>query len=135
MLDIKMIIDNPISVIEKLNTRGKDYSEEINNIVNFYQSFVVLSQKEDGLREEMNKMAKQIAMDPSDDNKNKARELSDEIKIISAQTKESYQEYYELALKIPNIPSDETPIGDNEIDNVVIETFGNINSNKQTLPH
>jgi seryl-tRNA synthetase len=134
MLDIKKIIENPTLVIEKLNTRGENYDQNITDLISSYKKFVLSSQEEDKLRTQLNILTKEISESNNNDNIKKASVISNNIKVVSNNTKKFHDEYINVMLTIPNIPSKLTPIGDDEKNNIVIETSA-VDLEKKSLPH
>lgn len=134
MLDIKKILKDKNASIEQLNKRGSDFAPVIEELLVNYNKFLALTEDEKVIREELNKISKTIATDPSEDNKQKASKVSKDAKEVSQKAKDAYEEYRLVALTLPNFPSDSTPIGADETENVVIADFGEI-KNKKSKPH
>lgn len=145
MLDIKLIRENPQLIQERLNGRSGKYdiepilqldrkqreieatrsqlqarSNEIGKIVGQKIKSGINAQSPEiqGLRDEGNSIKAQLS------------ELEPEEKVLKA-------EIEQLVLALPNLPSDSTPIGKSEEDNVEVRRWGDeyIPQNPNILPH
>ena len=64
------------------------------------------------------------------------RELSQKIKVLTAEANTTKTEIDTLLLTIPNMPESSTPVGDSEDDNITIKTWGELPSfDFQLKPH
>ena len=145
VLDIKQIRDNPQLVQERLNTRGNNY--EIQPIVDLDKQQRELEAKRNQLQARSNEIAKLIPEKVKAGNDPKGSEiqaLRDEGSSIKAfigtlepQEKDLTAKINELLLALPNLPSDSTPIGEREEDNVEVRRWGDeyIPQNPHILPH
>lgn len=132
MLDIKQIRENPQLVQEKLNTRGGNY--DIQPIVEFDKQQRELEAKRSQLQARSNEIAKLIpekikaGLDPKGLEIQALRDegstVKAEIGALETQEKESKLKIEELLLALPNLPSDSTPIGLSEEDNVEVRRWG-----------
>ena len=128
MLELKYVVENMDDVIKKLETRQGDFS--------YLRELIVLQDKRkqvildvESLKAKRNEASKKIGelkrnkLDVSDV-LNEVAHIGDEIKAFDETLKQ-----IELDIKLildvtPNLPSDSTPIGKDESENVVIKKVG-----------
>ena len=125
MLDLKYIVEHIDTVIQKLNTRGQDFS--------YLRSLVSLSENRKNIITEVeakkafrNETSKKIGelkrlKQDATDVLAQVETIGDEIKQLDQQLIEVDEKIKDILLNTPNIPSDTTPIGANEEDNVEIK--------------
>ncbi|MDM9383059.1 serine--tRNA ligase [Chlorogloeopsis sp. ULAP01] len=145
MLDIKQIRENPQFVQERLNTRGGNY--DIQPIVELNKQQRELEVKRSQLQARSNEIGKLVGQkiksgtNPQDPEVQALREEGNSIKAtlseLEPQEKEIIAKLQELVLALPNLPSDYTPIGKSEEDNVEVRRWGDeyIPQNQDILPH
>ncbi len=145
MLDIKQIRENPQVVQERLNSRSNKY--DIQPILDLDRQQRELEGKRNQLQARSNEIAGLIPIKikaGSDPKKSEIQALRDEGKSIKAQLSELEPQEKDLKVKIeqlvlalPNLPSDSTPIGKNEEENVEVRRWGDdyIPQNQNILPH
>jgi len=145
VLDIKQIRDNPQLVQQRLNTRGNNY--EIQPIVDLDKQQRELEAKRNQLQARSNEIAKLIpekikaGKDPKGSEIQALRDEGSSIKAfigtLEPQEKDLTAKINELLLALPNLPSDSTPIGESEEDNVEVRRWGDeyIPQNPHILPH
>ena len=133
MLDQKLIRENPTFVEKKLSRRGKTF--ELSNLhkltIKIKDTDIELS----NLQSESKKLSKLIGeiyqnnndSAPSDFNKMKdqANNLKANISILEIQKRDLNKEILNELLKLPNFPSDNSPSGIDESQNVEIKKWGN----------
>ncbi|HBC41629.1 MAG TPA: serine--tRNA ligase [Pseudanabaena sp.] len=143
MLDIKLVRSQPEQVQARLNSRGKGY--DIGRLVELEQEVRTLETQRSHLQAESNDIGKQVGI------KIKAGAPAAEIEALKARSPEIKQQLAELEPKeralreesnailmtLPNLPSETTPIGANETENVEIRRWGDEYKPKRTdiLPH
>lgn len=110
--------------IDKLKQKGFDFDQE--KFLKLYNLKRELKQKIDDLRNQKNKIAKEMAKDFDKDLINQGKELNKEIKDNEILFKDIETELNDFLLYIPNIPYENCPIGKNEDDNVEIKKVGKI---------
>ncbi|NWF60031.1 MAG: serine--tRNA ligase [Fischerella sp.] len=145
MLDIKQIRENPQFVQERLNTRGGNY--DIQPIVELNKQQRELEQKRSQLQTRSNEIGKLVGqkiksgINPQNPEIQTLRDEGNSIKAtlseLEPQEKEIIAKIQELVLALPNLPSDSTPIGKNEEENVEVRRWGDeyIPQNPNILPH
>lgn len=145
MLDIKQIRENPQFVQERLNTRGGNY--DIQPIVDLNKQQRELEGKRSQLQARSNEIGKLVGqkiksgINPQDPELQALRDEGNSLKAtlseLEPQEKEIIAKIQELVLALPNLPSDSTPIGKNEEENVEVRRWGDeyIPQNANILPH
>ena len=116
MLDIKFIRENPDIVrlaIQNKNTEPIDLDEAIR----LHDARKVLKQDIDQLNQEKNQAATARDID-------RGRQIKEELQVVTAKHSEVEKALVALLLKIPNIPSVDTPIGPDESANKVLRVVG-----------
>ncbi|TYQ26432.1 serine--tRNA ligase [Pseudanabaena sp. UWO311] len=143
MLDIKLVRSQPEQVQARLNSRGKGY--DISRLVELEQEVRALETQRSHLQAESNDIGKQVGI------KMKAGAPESEIQALKARSPEVKQLLAELEPKeralreesnailmtLPNLPSETTPIGANETENVEVRHWGDEYKSDRTdiLPH
>lgn len=129
MLDIKIIRENPDKVKAALKTRNADYDEYIDIILEIDEKRRKLSTETDNLKAEQNRVTKQIPIMKKNGENTDAvmaemKEISEKIKADNAVISELEAKQKDTLLRIPNIPSDTTPVGKDDSENVEIRKWG-----------
>ena len=144
MLDIKQIRENPQAVQERLNSRG-DY--DIQPILQLDGWQRELEGKRSLLQARSNEIGKLVGQkiksgtNPQAPEIEQLRSQGNTIKSglseLEPQEKELKAQIETLLLALPNLPSDSTPIGKSEAENVEIRRWGDeyIPQNPNILPH
>nr|WP_199332200.1 serine--tRNA ligase [Fischerella sp. FACHB-380] len=144
-MDIKQIRENPQFVQQRLNTRGGNY--DIQPIVELNKQQRELEGKRSQLQARSNEIGKLVGqkiksgINPQDPELQALRDEGNSIKAtlseLEPQEKEIIAKIQELVLALPNLPSDSTPIGKNEEENVEVRRWGDeyIPQNANILPH
>ena len=143
MLDIKLVRSQPEQVQARLNSRGKGY--DISRLVELEQEVRTLETQRSHLQAESNDIGKQVGL------KMKSGAPEEEIQALKARSPEIKQQLAELEPKeralreesnailmtLPNLPSETTPIGANETENVEVRRWGDEYKSDRTdiLPH
>lgn len=129
MLDIKIIRENPDKVKAALKTRNADYDCYIDEILEIDEKRRKLSTETDALKAEQNKVSKQIPIMKKNGENTDAvmaemKEISEKIKNDNAVISELESKQRDTLLRIPNIPSETTPIGKDDSENVELRKWG-----------
>ncbi len=129
MLDIRRIKENPELVKERLATRNKDYSAEIDRVLELDELRRSLIADTEALKAKQNATSKLIPQMKKEGKDTTA--IFEEMKAISEKAKADTEkiaaaddEIRQILLSIPNIPSDTTVVGKDDSDNVEIRRFG-----------
>ena len=132
MLDIKFLRENPELVKENIKKKFQDRK------LPMVDEAIALDQKRrdnqaeaDQLRNEKNKISKEIGKLMAQGDKEGAEEVKQKVAAFSARLKELEQEAPEIEealrkimLVIPNIIDDSVPVGKDDSENVEVERFG-----------
>ena len=129
MLHIKIIRENPDRVKAALKTRNADYDSYIDEILEIDEKRRKLSTETDALKAEQNKVSKQIPIMKKNGENTDAvmaemKEISEKIKNDNAVISELETKQRDTLLRIPNIPSETTPIGKDDSENVELRKWG-----------
>ncbi len=117
MLDIKFIKENPDKV--KKAVKDKGINLDVDQLLQITQERSSLTVKVDALRQERNIAAKEKNIEKGKGIKNQLDELEKQLKDVE-------KKYQELMLIVPNIPSEDTPIGLDSKSNKEIYKWGEI---------
>lgn len=145
MLDIKQIRENPQLILERLKNRGENY--DIQPIVDLNQRQRDLETTRSQLQARSNEIGKLVGQkiksgtSPQDAEIKDLREEGNSLKAklgeFEPQEKEIKTEIEQRVLALPNLPSESTPIGKSEEDNVEIRRWGDeyLPQNSNIVPH
>ncbi|XHX76211.1 MAG: serine--tRNA ligase [Stenomitos frigidus ULC029] len=145
MLDLKLIRENPDLVREKLATRNGSY--DIQPLLQLDEQRRSLEQERSQFQARGNEIGKLVGQKMKSGSKPDDAEiqtLKDEGNLVKAklsdlepQEKELKVQIEERLLELPNLPSDTTPIGKNEAENVEVRRWGDEYKPSQDgiLPH
>ena len=132
MLDLKLIRENPDLVREKLATRNGRY--DIQPLLQLDEQRRSLEQERSRLQARGNEIGKLVGQKMKSGSKPDDAEiqaLKDEGNLVKAklsdlepQEKDLKAQIEERLLELPNLPSDSTPIGKNETENVEVRRWG-----------
>jgi seryl-tRNA synthetase len=143
VLDIKLIREKPQAVQESLNRRGQNY--DIEPILQLDRQQRDLEGKRSQLQARSNEIGKlvgqKIKSDPTGAEiealKAEGNQIKAELSELEPQEKELKAQITALLLPLPNLPSESTPIGKNEEENVEVRRWGDeyIPQSSHILPH
>lgn len=126
MLDIKFIRQNPDKV--KDACKKKNIACDIDKLLEIDQKRIKAKQELEAVAAEKNKASKLI---PQAKDQVERETIINAMKALDANTgnlesksRELEAEFDAMMLTVPNIPSDDSPVGPNESGNVVAETWG-----------
>ena len=123
MLDIQFIRDNPELVAEK--SRQKGYEVDITQLLGFDHERRQLLQEVEELRRQRNELSGQTkGQRPSDEQVQAGRELKDKLANLEHQLAAIEKESLILLKQVPNMPTDDVPVGVTEAENVVAKQWG-----------
>ena len=147
MLDIKQIRDNLSLIEEKLNNRNStaEYGETLQTILKLDQQQRELEVTRTQLNARSNEIGKLVGQKSRQEGnseevaalKIEGQEIKNQVSELDPQEKEIKTQLRNLLLQLPNLPSDSTPIGKDERENVEIRRWGDeyLPSNPNILPH
>lgn len=129
MLDIRLIREDPDRVKRAMKTRNKDMDAVVDEIIEIDRKRRELSGKRDALKAEQNAASKQIpqikkAGGDISEIMQKMNKVKEAIKADEDELNALEQKQRQLLLEIPNVPSDTTPIGKDDSENVEIRRWG-----------
>ena len=129
MLDIKLIRENPQKVKDAMKTRNKDMDALVDEILEIDAKVRELTQKADALKAEQNAASKkipQIKKEGGDISEIMTRmnAIKEEVKVLDAEKSELAAKQKTMMYEFPNVPSDQTPIGKDDSENVEIRRWG-----------
>lgn len=145
MLDLKQIRENPEKVEELLNRRNAAY--DLNPIVELDQQQREIELKRTQLQARSNEVGKEVGQKMKSGSKpdspeilslkDEGNSLKSQLAELEPQEREIKAQIDTLLLQLPNIPSDTTPIGKDETDNVEVRRWGDeyLPKNPKILPH
>ena len=123
MLDIKYIRENA-EEIQKA-AKNKNIDIDISRLLELDSERRVILQKIDELRAKKNELAKAArGGKPSEEQIEEGKKVKKETANLEEELKTIDKKYFELMVKVPTIPSVDTPIGKSEDENVEIEKWG-----------
>ncbi len=132
MLNINIILNNPKEIQKKLLSRG--YKLNIDAIKIMHEGRKELIKIKENIAADKNKLNNKFREASTEDEKNKIREQSQkfekEIDKNKRLLEEKELELNSLLLDIPNVPLDNVPTGESELDNKIIKTWGTPKKNK-----
>ncbi|HEY4475010.1 MAG TPA: serine--tRNA ligase [Candidatus Paceibacterota bacterium] len=123
MLDIKFIRQNQGKVREAI--KNKRSSLDLDKLLASDERRRHLLSESESLKAEQNKRSKG-PQSPVDLEELKA--LKEKIKLIENELKSVEEEYERLMMTVPNIPTEDTPVGKDELENKVLRKWGKIKS-------
>ena len=129
MLDIKLIRENPDKVKAAMKTRNKDMDAVVDEILAIDKQVRELTQKADALKAEQNAASKkipQIKKEGGDISEIMTRmnAIKEEVKALDADKAELAAKQKTMMYEFPNVPSDTTPVGKDDSENVEVRRWG-----------
>ncbi len=127
MLDLKFIQKNPEIVNQALKNRGSDI--DIHEFLSLDERRRQIIQEVEDLRHKKNQASaevgnlKQQGLN-AEEQIARLSSISEKIKELDIQKKDSEERLRYLRLSIPNIPANDVPVGDSDDDNLEIKTWG-----------
>lgn len=130
MLDIKLIRVQPELVKEKIAKRGDD-SSVVDTILELDKKRRELLVKVEDLKALRNKTSEEIAILKRKKEDavaviNEMKKVSDEIANLDLEVKQIDEKLHDIISRIPNLVSDETPIGEDETENIEVRRIGEV---------
>ncbi|MBD2325609.1 serine--tRNA ligase [Alkalinema sp. FACHB-956] len=144
MLDLKLLRENPDLVTQKLAQRGGNY--DIQPILDLDQQRRDLEQQRSALQARGNEVGKLVGQKmksgskPDDPEilalKEEGNQVKAQLADLEPREKEIKAQIEALVLQLPNLPSDTTPIGKDETENVEVRRWGDeYKPSHAVLPH
>jgi seryl-tRNA synthetase len=127
MLDMNLIRQNPGRVKDGLLSRGEDASTVDRILEADRQWRAVVAQSEE-LKAERNRQSKRIGKLLAGDERERLvlrmRQVGDRVKELDASAAAQRASLDELLLKVPNLPQEAVPVGQDETQNVIVRAEG-----------
>ncbi|MGI0490592.1 serine--tRNA ligase [Alkalinema pantanalense CENA528] len=144
MLDLKLLRENPDLVTQKLAQRGGNY--DIQPILDLDQQRRDLEQQRSALQARGNEVGKLVGQKmksgskPDDPEivalKEEGNQVKAQLADLEPREKDIKAQIEALVLQLPNLPSDSTPIGKDETENVEVRRWGDeYKPSHAVLPH
>lgn len=129
MLDIKLIKENPDFVKERLLTRNKDYSADIDRLLECDAARRTLIADTEAQKAKQNTVSRQIPALKKEGKETapifaEMKELSDRVKTDTDKITGLDAEIERILLFIPNLPHESVPVGKDDTANVEIRRWG-----------
>ncbi len=115
MLDIKFIRENKDIVAEAIKNKNREV--DLDELLRLFEERKTLKQKIDELNQKRNEAARNRNIE-------EGSKLKQEAEILETQFPEIDKKYLALMLKVPNIPSPDTPVGKDENENKILRQVG-----------
>lgn len=130
MLDIKRVRANYEEIKEQLAHRNEDLGT-FDHFQEWDQQRRDLIAKTEVLKAQRNKASEEIAQkkrnkENADEAITAMRTLGDEIKGLDAQLNEVEEKFHHMMMRLPNIPHESVPVGEDEDSNVEVYTWGEV---------
>jgi seryl-tRNA synthetase len=125
MLDISYIRDNADKIKEV--AKNKNINLDIDKLLETDKNKRKLQTEIDDLQNKRNKLAKTLQKGkPSAEKMAEGKALKDNAKEAEANFNKLQEDYLDLMAKVPQIPSEDTPVGKDEKDNVEVYRWGEL---------
>ncbi len=129
MLDVKFVRDNQEAVAQAMENRHASWDAARFSELDEARRAAIA--QEEALQNERNTLSKSIGKlmqegkaDEAETAKERMHVIREEIAAFTAKRKEADAALTELLLRVPNMPSDTTPVGDDENDNPEVRRWG-----------
>ncbi|HUY53376.1 MAG TPA: serine--tRNA ligase [Candidatus Dormibacteraeota bacterium] len=122
MLDIQFIRDNPALVQKKSDQKNKKIS--ISDFLDIDKKHKALIQKLEDLRANRNTLTSKIKTKPTLEEIDKGARLKKQISDLEKEFEPINRSFKKILRSIPNISTDDVPIGRSEADNKIIKEYG-----------
>lgn len=126
MLDIKFIIENKELIEEGLKKKG--YTNiNVSDLISLHSSINKLKTSSQGLAEEKNRLSNSIKTASNEDRPAiiaKSKEIGEKLKTEQEDLAAEQAKFDDIMLRMPNMPSPESPVGKDDSENVVRRKVG-----------
>ncbi|HOX41155.1 MAG TPA: serine--tRNA ligase [bacterium] len=121
MQDIKFIRENLAQI--KKAAEQKNLVVDLDRLLQIDEQRRKLQSDMDGLRAEKNKLSG-TGVKPSDEDIKKVKEIKGKLDLDQKELDKTEDEYWDLMVKVPTIPSLDTPVGKSDQENKIVATWG-----------
>ena len=142
MLTIKQLRDNPAFIAERLNVKGFDAQNIIDDVIKLDDSRKAIQTKLDANLAEQNSIAKEIGMlfsqgkhTEAEAAKQRSVELKEISKTMQNEQLDVEKRLHEKIILLPNLPHSSVPVGKTADDNVAVRHGGIVTDLQNALPH
>jgi len=125
MIDINLLRQQPDLIKIALTNRQKD-STLADKVLEFDKNRREILVQVEELRSQQNIFNRSLKGKPTDDQLKELSVIKEKLKNLETELKETEDKQNSILEEIPNIPSEDTPIGKDDTDNVVYKTVGEI---------
>jgi len=125
MIDINLLRQEPDTIRTALKNRQKD-PKIVDQILDIDKKYRAVLLEVEKLRADQNSLSREFKGKPTNDQLKKATDIKEKLKKLEIELKEVENKQNLILEEIPNIPSEDTPIGEDDSENVVFKTVGNI---------
>ena len=129
MLDINLIREHPEELRQALHKRQMD-SDIVDQVLLLDKDRRSLLTEVEALKAERNRVSKEIGRSKDSSEREsriqQMRDVGEQISQLDDRVRKVEDSLYLMLAGIPNIPDPQTPVGENENENVVIKTVGDI---------
>jgi len=125
MIDVNLLRQQPDLVKNALINRQKD-PMLADEVLKFDKNRREILLQVEELRSHQNIISREFKGKPTEEQIKKASEIKENLKTLEANLKEIEEKQNSILEEIPNIPSEDTPIGKDDADNEVYKTVGEI---------
>jgi seryl-tRNA synthetase len=122
MLDIQFIRDNPDLVKEK--SRQKGYDVDIDKLLETDKERRSILTEIEVLRRQRNTATETVSSRPAEEQISAGRELKKKLNLLEKKLEQVNKNYQTLLYQVPNMPLEDVPIGETELENKVVKTVG-----------
>ena len=122
MLDIQFIRENADLVQQKSKQKNVDIN--IGELLELDNKKREIQAKIEDLREQRNKLTANLTSKPSDEDIQRGSKLKAELGELEAGLKPIEDDYLALLKQVPNMPTDDVPVGATEEQNVIAKEWG-----------
>ena len=143
MIDRDLLRDDPEAVRRAIETKGVDL--DLDRIIDLDERWRDLKARGDDLRHERNEVSDRIGElkaagddEAAEEAIERSRELKTEIEAVESEADDLEADLEEAMLRIPNVPKEDVPVGEDESDNVEVrrEGFDDLRSlPDEVVPH
>ncbi|MAD22835.1 MAG: serine--tRNA ligase [Verrucomicrobiales bacterium] len=131
MLDIRQFREDPEHVRKRLATRGLEFSDKVDNVLNLdterreaITAVEELKAKRNSASKEIGLLMSQKKIEEAEAKKAEVREIGIEISQLDTKASQTEEELKNILLRLPNLPHADVPIGASEDDNKEINKWG-----------
>ncbi len=128
MLDIKYIVENPDIIKDGLSKKGYRQEDiDVDALIALHKSINKLKTSSQSLSEEKNKLSNSIKSASPEDRPAiiaKSKALGEELKKEQEELAAEQEKFDDIMLRMPNMPSAESPVGKDDTENVVRRKVG-----------